>query len=57
MIAPRESTLPPIRIMLREVRREVLRPAPVLSPERVRFVRSPGFTRSDAWVCLRYGQN
>lgn len=40
--------------MIREVRRELLRPSPQLTPERVLFIQSPAFTRSDAWVRLRY---
>lgn len=54
MTARLNLTLPPLRIIFREARREVLRPAPVLSPARVRFIQSPAFTRSRAWVDLRY---
>ena len=46
--------VPPLRIMLREVGRELTRAPVVLPAAWVKFVRSPGFTRSDAWVRLRY---
>ena len=51
---PGGARLAPIRIMIREVRHEVLRRPVALSPSRIKFIQSPGFTRSDAWVRLRY---
>lgn len=44
----------PMLRMIREVKRELLRAPPQLSAERVQFIQSPGFTRSEAWVQLRY---
>ncbi|MGE0278642.1 MAG: topoisomerase DNA-binding C4 zinc finger domain-containing protein [Nitrospiraceae bacterium] len=40
--------------MFREVRRELVRSPLLLSPEQVEFIQSPAFTRSDAWIRLRY---
>jgi len=40
--------------VIREVKRELLRNPPQLPAERVQFIQSPAFTRSDAWVRLRY---
>jgi hypothetical protein len=48
------TDLAPQRRMLREVAHELLRAPPVLSEAEIRFIRSPAFTRSDAWARLRY---
>ena len=54
MISTREPVQRPIRLMLREVGRELTRPPRVLTPACVRFIASKAFTRSDAWIRLRY---
>jgi Topoisomerase DNA binding C4 zinc finger/HNH endonuclease len=48
------AVLGPMPRMIREVKRELLRPPLKLAPEQVQFIQSPAFTRSDAWVRLRY---
>ncbi len=52
MVAAMAFTLP-LRL-LREAKREVLRGLPALSLEQVALIQSPGFTRSNAWMRLRY---
>lgn len=45
---------PPMLRVLRDVRQELLRAPPALTPERVRFLASTRFVRSGEWVRLRY---
>lgn len=40
--------------VIRAIKGELLRPPIALSTERVAFIISPAFTRSDAWIRLRY---